>query len=284
MSVKIRYLMAALLIMASQWGDGSAQAAETATEWVVTDQSRVRVISELDGVKDRKYIHLGLQMQLQPGWKTYWRSPGDAGIPPQLDWRGSVNLASAEIAWPRPEKFDVLGFQTWGYHDEVIYPIRITLEDASRPVTLTMNLFYGICGSVCIPYQHEFTLNLSNASANRVAGGTMIEDYLSRVPKREADTNSLMEVVRSSRVSREAFEINARAQNGFDQPGMIVEEGRGTFFHIAPPIMSADGKTARFSVTADFAESSDDISDLPLTLTIYDGDAAIERKIVVPTK
>lgn len=279
-----KYLIAALLALGIGWAANTADAAEIATDWVVTDQSRVRVISSLDGVKDQKYLHLGLQMQLQPGWKTYWRSPGDAGIPPQLNWEGSLNLAAAEISWPRPEKFEAFGFETWGYHDEVVYPIRITLEDASRPVELTMNLSYGICGTVCIPYQHEFTLNLSDASANRVVGSDLIEDFLSRVPDNGNGGKNMLALVQARRVSGTEFEINARSERGFSQPGLIVEETRGTFFRVQSPVLSVDGKNARFNVMAEFAQSADDISDVPLTLTLYDGDAAIERTIVVPSQ
>ena len=77
-------------------------------------------------------VHLGLQFRLDPGWKIYWRSPGDAGFPPSLDWQGSENLAEAAIQWPVPHRFTLFGLQTFGYGGEVVLPILVTARTAGR--------------------------------------------------------------------------------------------------------------------------------------------------------
>ncbi len=277
------HIIAALLIFVCFFTVSVTKVADGASAWVVTDQSKVRIISEFDGVKGKKHLHLGLQVKLQPGWKIYWRSPGDAGIPPQLDWKGSENLQEAEMSWPIPERFNLYGLETWGYHDEVVYPIKVTLKDAEKPLKLSLHLFYGICENVCIPYQHDFTLDLSEKTAQSTIDSSLIESFLNRVPVKTADENNQIGIARTMRVSRQEFTIDAQTKTLFANPVIIIEEERGNFFKASSPDISADGKMVRFSVRADYAKGTDDISDVPLRITVIDGDMGIERQIVVPS-
>lgn len=92
-----------------------------------------------------------LDMQLHPGWKTYWRAPGDAGIPPQFDWTGSDNIGSVTIHWPSPEVFVTNGLRSVGYHDALVLPLEVTPLDASRPVSVELTVHLGICKDICLP-------------------------------------------------------------------------------------------------------------------------------------
>ncbi len=94
-----------------------------------------------------------LRIRLKDGWKTYWRAPGDAGIPPQLDWGHSGNLAGARITWPTPVVFDQNGMRSIGYRDEVILPLAIAPKRDGRPVKLRGALDIGVCKDICVP-QH----------------------------------------------------------------------------------------------------------------------------------
>ena len=98
----------------------------------VHEHGSVRLIAA--GATASESVELGLQFQMKPGWKIYWRSPGDAGFPPSLNWAGSENLASAEMAWPAPKRFSVLGLETLGYSDEVVFPISATLLDPDQGI------------------------------------------------------------------------------------------------------------------------------------------------------
>ncbi|WP_347266958.1 protein-disulfide reductase DsbD domain-containing protein [Paracoccus sp. (in: a-proteobacteria)] len=94
-----------------------------------------------------------LRLRLEPGWKTYWRSPGDTGVPPRFDWQGSRNLGAARLLWPRPEVIDSGGERTLGYHDELILPIEVTPQDPARPVDLRAVVDFGLCLDICVPAQ-----------------------------------------------------------------------------------------------------------------------------------
>ncbi|WP_436398053.1 protein-disulfide reductase DsbD domain-containing protein [Roseobacter sp. S98] len=97
-----------------------------------------------------------LQLALEPGWKTYWRAPGDAGIPPSFDWSGSRNLHSVGISWPAPEVFDQNGMRSIGYENNLVIPLTITPSNPGKPVSLSVGMDLGICSDICIPYQLSF--------------------------------------------------------------------------------------------------------------------------------
>lgn len=106
-----------------------------------------------------------VELELAPGWKTYWRSPGDAGIPPSFDWSGSENVSSVRLHWPTPEVFDANGMQTIGYHERLVLPVEITPADPSRPVRLSVVMALGVCDEICLPAELELTSDLSAPGA-----------------------------------------------------------------------------------------------------------------------
>ncbi len=101
-----------------------------------------------------------LEMQLAAGWKTYWRAPGDAGIPPSFDWTGSQNLDSVRFHWPAPEVFLTNGALSVGYHDGLVLPIEVVAKDPKRPVLLQARIDLGICKDICLPALLELTAEL----------------------------------------------------------------------------------------------------------------------------
>src|SRR6202000_2318456 len=86
-----------------------AVAESLASDVVTTPQTEARLVSAVTGGGDLAAIPLGLELRLQPGWKTYWRSPGDAAFPLTIDFQGSRNLAGADLAWPLPHRFQLFG-------------------------------------------------------------------------------------------------------------------------------------------------------------------------------
>ncbi|MDR5653377.1 protein-disulfide reductase DsbD family protein [Xinfangfangia sp. LG-4] len=107
-----------------------------------------------------------LRIDLAPGWKTYWRAPGDAGVPPVFDWQGSENLRGVEVHWPRPEVFRLNGMQTIGYSRQLVLPVEVLPRDPGAPVRLTANVDLGVCNTVCVP------ATVSVAADLPVRGGT----------------------------------------------------------------------------------------------------------------
>lgn len=92
-----------------------------------------------------------LRITLNPGWKTYWRAPGDAGIPPRITWKGSRNLQAVDLSWPTPEVFDQNGMRSIGYAEEVVIPVQIAPQRAGKPMTVKAQLEIGVCRDICVP-------------------------------------------------------------------------------------------------------------------------------------
>jgi DsbC/DsbD-like thiol-disulfide interchange protein len=101
-----------------------------------------------------------LQLVMAPGWKTYWRSPGDAGIPPSFDWTGSQNMKGVRYHWPNPTVFDTNGLRSIGYHDVLVLPVEVTPLDPSQPVLLQGRVDLGICNDICIPAMVDVSVDL----------------------------------------------------------------------------------------------------------------------------
>lgn len=118
--------------------------------WVQPDGSRVA----------------GLRLILAPGWKTYWRAPGDAGIPPQFDWRRSRNLAGVAVKWPTPVVFDQGGMQSIGYTNQVILPLSIKPKDSGRAVEVDVTLDIGLCRDICIPERLRLKAQINTTDTN----------------------------------------------------------------------------------------------------------------------
>ena len=93
-----------------------------------------------------------LELVLAPGWKTYWRSPGEAGLAPEFDWRGS-NIGEVSFHWPAPEVIRSGGTRTLGYHNRLVLPFTAAPETPGRPVGISADILLGLCQDICVPAQ-----------------------------------------------------------------------------------------------------------------------------------
>src|SRR5262249_57500771 len=112
---------------------------------------------------NKKIARAGIEIRLDPGWKTYWRYPGDSGVPPTLDFAGSENVKSVSALWPAPERFaDGAGGYSIGYHGDVVLPLQIIPNDTAKPPMLHVKLGYAVCGKLCVPAEAQLALTLSH--------------------------------------------------------------------------------------------------------------------------
>ncbi len=190
----IRSLFLALgLVIATIPPFGAGASAQTAaSNWVDEDFASLRLISARDAINGRDEIRLGLEFELKPDWKIYWRSAGDAGFPPQLDWAGSTNITDGQIRWPAPHRFSIFGLETFGYKDHIILPIDVPVTDPAQGAKISLDVDYLVCSDVCIPAQANFTLDIPASLSDGANGDTAgisrfahdIEKFASRVPLR----------------------------------------------------------------------------------------------------
>jgi len=101
-----------------------------------------------------------LRISLAPGWKTYWRAPGDAGIPPLINFAGSDNVAATRMQWPVPDVFYQRGMRSIGYNGDVVIPVELTPAAAGAPMTLSGEMQIGVCEEICVPAHLTFSADI----------------------------------------------------------------------------------------------------------------------------
>ncbi len=137
--------------------------AEDASPWQKDGHSAVRLLA---GSRSGAVLLGGIAFQLQPGWKTYWRTPGDSGVPPRFDFSKSDNVEAVTVLWPAPKKFDDgAGGVSLGYHDQIVLPLRIVARNADKPVTLRAEINYAVCEKLCIPVDAKAELAFNSVAS-----------------------------------------------------------------------------------------------------------------------
>src|SRR5205807_7348294 len=137
--------------------------AEDASPWQRDAHSAVRLLA---GSRSGTVLLGGVAIQLEPGWKTYWRTPGDSGVPPRFDFSKSENVEAVTVLWPAPMRFDDgAGGHSLGYKDQLVLPLRIVPKSADRPVTLRVDINYAVCEKLCIPVDASAELPFTSVAS-----------------------------------------------------------------------------------------------------------------------
>lgn len=268
-AVTLRLIIATAFVAVSMPAAG-----EPVSPWVEDSASRIRLVDAGVGPRESERL-AGVEITLAEGWKTYWRQPGATGVPPRFDFSGSTNLASAEIAYPPPERSADSEGVTYVYHGGVDLPVILRPKDASAPIVLKLVADYGVCEKICVPLHATSELTLVPSSGAEGPSADETRAALARTPKQAALGASGPLGVRSvSRVSDGALEIVAAAPAG-PAPVLFAEAGDGSY--VAAPDLAQrreDGAVV-FRMTLDEPE-------LPasgLRFTLASSNAAIETPV-----
>jgi len=179
-AVPICAMVSSLMLLALA-SAGPALAA--ATDWDSHPHGAARLITASEATGSANRLDAALQLRLTPGWHTYWRTPGDAGIPPSVDWNGSENLAAATIAWPTPQRLPPLaGLETLGYVDGIVLPIAITLAHPGEPLHLHAEVDYASCKDICILYHASLDLRVPAGLAQPGPEAPLVAEAEALVP------------------------------------------------------------------------------------------------------
>ncbi|MGO8915601.1 MAG: protein-disulfide reductase DsbD family protein [Stellaceae bacterium] len=278
--------LGALALLVLAWlVPGPAAAADGASDWFVTDQGQVRLIAASPVVGDAAALGLGLEFHLAPHWKIYWRSPGDAGYPPRLDWSGSTNLADAAISWPAPQRFSVSGLETVGYEGHVVLPITARLEHRGQEARLRLALSYLTCSEICIPYDTLLSLDLPAASPGPGGSGyaALIARYAQRVPGDGQGAGLALAGASLVPGRKPMLELRVATASPLLAPDAFVEGPPGVSFG-APHLAASDtpGQALLHLPAAGPAAALDGLVGQQLTITLVDGERALESA-VTPT-
>jgi suppressor for copper-sensitivity B len=214
----------------------------------------------LAGGFDGTHYLAGLQLKLDPNWKTYWRVPGAGGIPPDFQFAGE-NLKSAIALMPAPTRLDVSGDEILGYKDEVTFVFEVMPIDAAKPVKLDLNAFMGVCELVCIPVPIKGSLALSLTAAPDAEALTFAQQ---RLPE-------ILTTSRITQVKREGMELVLTLASPVQD---IFIEAKSTVY-VRKPNFSADGLTARLPLSGKNLDA--DLKNASLRITMVDRGRGLEQ-------
>src|SRR6266850_7984770 len=162
--------------------------AQDASPWQRDGHSAIRLLA---GSRSGAVLLGGIALQLQPGWKTYWRTPGDSGVPPRFDFSKSENIEAVTVLWPAPMKFDDgAGGYSLGYNNQVLLPLRIVAKNADKPVTLRADVNYAVCEKLCIPVEANAELAFTSVASTEDSGLFAALDTVPK-PAQVGDPNPL---------------------------------------------------------------------------------------------
>ena len=248
-----------------------------ASNWVGDAHAAARLVSATEATGSAPYVDAGIEIRLAPGWHTYWRSPGDAGIPPRFDWAGSRNLSAVRIAWPAPRRVSLLGFETAAYEKDVILPLTVTLKRPGAPLALNAAIDYAACAQICVPYHARLSLELPAGLAvpGREAG--RIARFAAQVPQDAAGARvRLRRLGVAGTAARPLLRLRIDSLGApFRAPDLFIEAAGSASFG-RPDIMLADaGRSVSMSVPVRQASRAD-LLGKKLTLTFVDGGRAAQ--------
>jgi suppressor for copper-sensitivity B len=254
-------------------GAGSDAAAATSATYDAPSLT-ARLITAEDRIRPgARTISAALSLKLGDGWKTYWRSPGEVGLPPEIEWTGSSNLESAEIQWPAPKRFRAFGIENFGYDTPVTYPIRVMLDEPGQALDLRATVALLVCSDVCVPLNFDLSLSLPSGTGIDAASAAEIGAWSARVPEiGPASGIELTAAVLEN--SGEDLVVELRHDAAFSSPDIFPELGEGTSFGKPDIRLSQDRRTLWASIPV--LALADPAS--PLAVTVTDGKVAVTFK------
>lgn len=254
--------------------------ATEASGWAGDTRSATRLIAGAAEAATGSKIHrAGVEIRLAPGWKTYWRYPGDSGVPPHFDFSGSDNVKSAVVLWPAPQRLADSEGVTIGYKSNVIFPVHVEARDPAKPVTLRLKLDYAICEKLCIPVDARTELDLTGTAR---ANAPILDAAEARVP-RAVDLDqesgfSITSVQRDSATSPSRILVDVRTPSG-TRPELFAEGPTPDWALPVPePVAGAEPGSQRFAFALDGLPPGASAQGALLKLTASAGERAIETR------
>ncbi len=254
----------------------SAQAVEG---WTDLDLSSARLIAAQTSAPADGPLQIGVDIRLEDGWKTYWRSPGDAGYPVTVDWSGSDNAEPTQMQWPAPHRFSLFDLDTFGYGERVVFPVSVHVPDPTQPVQLNAVVDYLLCKEICVPQVATVSLTLNPGTPTAGPDAQLIDLYQSQVPGDGTQSGLSLDDVTLTDTGN-SIAVRVTSVFPLTAPDVILEGPEDILFSRPIIVLQKDG--LRFTATLHaetFEGTPADLSGKDLTLTILDDTRGLEARL-----
>jgi DsbC/DsbD-like thiol-disulfide interchange protein len=243
--------------------------------WSEDIRSAIRLIAGSNKTGDVP-LRAGIEIKMQPGWKTYWRYPGDSGVPPHFDFSGSENVKDVKVLFPAPHLFTDETGRSLGYKDRVILPLEISPQQLGKPVQLRLKADYAVCEKLCVPAEGRAELVLVGGDSSH---NSALAAAKARVPRQITAAQAGLTARRTSTGPKPVVAVDLAAPAG--QPVELFVEGPTAQWALPIPTPAQgtpDGR-AQFSFELDgLPPGVDPKGQLDLTFTVVTGERAVEVK------
>jgi suppressor for copper-sensitivity B len=233
-------------------------------------QLRFMLTGQVD--KNNNTVPAVLEVKLADDWKTYWRSPGDGGIAPSIDWQDSSNLVNTDWQWPVPKHFTLLGLDTYGYKDTVSFPIQLQFEDLNEPLILVGKLTLSSCTTICVLTDYDINMSVDIQALQADAEAMFLYNRsIVQVPKKVADENAIQLVWDQANSQLQA---TVSGYNWLGTPTLLIDGDLDTSFKLKTTEVTGDSVIAVFDASSWLGDV--ELIDKPLNLTVIDSEQALE--------
>lgn len=183
---------------------------------------QAQLISAYKGTGNLKTIDMALDLDLKDQWYTYWRMPGDSGLAPRFDWTGSENVQDITLSWPTPSRFALEELQSFGYKDEVIFPLIVTPKEPGKDIVLKLVINVMVCHDICIPQEITMMRIFGAGASEKSEHYAVIEKAKKALPGKE---NSADISIGAAVLAKNAVTVTATSRKGFDEgkTDLIIE-------------------------------------------------------------
>ena len=254
-----------------------ARAAD-ASAWDGSDRAAIRLLAGSQRGASAATVHrAGVEIRLADGWKTYWRYPGDSGVPPRFDFTRSRNVKSVTVRWPAPQRLTDESGTSIGYKHDVVFPLEIVPQDAAKPVELALGIDYAVCEKLCVPADGKAELTIDGKGGEQDRRIAQSEALVPRPARLGADGALAIRAAK-----REAGATKPRIVIDVAAPAnatvALFAEGPAADWALPVPdaIAGAPAGQQRFAFEVDGLPPNTKPDGAVLTLTAVAGDQAIE--------
>ncbi|MGZ5895930.1 MAG: protein-disulfide reductase DsbD domain-containing protein [Xanthobacteraceae bacterium] len=224
-------------------------------------------------------LRAGVELKISPGWKTYWRYPGDSGVPPRFDFSQSSNVKDVTVEWPAPHRFADGSGNSIGYRDAVVFPLRVLPQDKSQPVMLRLNLSYAVCEKLCVPVDAKAELPMTGGPSTQEATLAAAETMVPKpVALNEGKIFAIRSVRRDNTGPRPRVVVDVMAPEYFSLDLFAEGPAPDWALPLPKPVPGAPAGDRRFIFDIDGLPPGGSAAGAILTLTAVAGSEAIEVK------
>lgn len=248
------------------------------TKWQDLGGGRVRLVTVYDPVSD--VVEGIIDVELQPGWVTYWRNPGESGIPPDFNFSKSSGVAVSQPDFPIPVSKKSFGIVSMVYQNHVAFPFKASPLTSPLSGKLQLDLLMGVCDEICIPAMATLTQDLSKLNRSDLPSSSLIELAKQTIPVENGDDPALPQILSARTITDSAVLIEARLSRTANKLELFAE-GQDNWFFYPAKLLDQKENLARFELSLSDLPKDADITKSPLRLTLSVDGTGVERTLFV---